>query len=68
MSTIPKGNPVPVRLDPMDSIDVDNLSENTGIPKAEIIRRCLRFALPKFIGGKADLLKYGAKKPTSKKA
>lgn len=55
----PKTNPIPTRLDDAADADLTALAEKTGIPKAELIRRCLRFALPQFISGEADLLNYG---------
>lgn len=54
-----KSTPVPVRLGPSEEEGVAALASKTGISKAEIIRRCLRFALPEFIDGGADLLNYG---------
>jgi hypothetical protein len=57
-----KSNPIPVRLDEGSDAVLSGLSERTGIPKAELVRRSLRFALPKFVTGEADLLSYGAPK------
>lgn len=61
--SIPKAKassiPVPVRLYPSEEECLTELSERTGIPKAEIIRRCLRFALPAFLDDEASLLNYG---------
>ncbi len=54
-----KSTPVPVRLGPTEEDGVTSLAARTGISKAEIIRRCLRFALPEFMEGGADLLNYG---------
>lgn len=54
-----KTTPIPVRLGLTEEEGVTTLAAKTGISKAEIIRRCLRFALPEFIEGGADLLNYG---------
>jgi len=54
-----KGNPIPVRLDPPEEGAIDELHRATGIPKAELIRRSLRLALPRFQTREADLLEYG---------
>lgn len=59
MNTVMKTNPIPTRLDETTDADLTALAEQTGIPKAELIRRCLRFSLPKFLSGDADLLAYG---------
>ncbi len=55
-----KVNPQPVRLDPEEDLGVRELAGRTGMPLGEILRRCVRFALPKFQSGEVDLLKYGA--------
>lgn len=54
-----KTNPIPTRLDEFTDAGLSALADQTGIPKAELIRRCLRFSLPKFLSGEADLLAYG---------
>ncbi len=55
MSKRDNGEPFPVRLYEPESGDVVTLKNRHGLPKSEVIRRCLFFALPKFLSGEADI-------------
>ena len=52
-------NPIPCRLDPPEREGVLDVNRKTGLSQAEIIRRCLRFSLPKFVSGEVNLLDFG---------
>lgn len=52
-----KGNPKPVRFDHNDSLLISQLQQRSDPPLSatEIIRRSVRFAVPKFLSGEAPL-------------
>lgn len=55
-----KTNAKPVRLDPQEAKMTKLIKSKTGLSEAEIIRRSLKFALPKFLSKEVDLLDYGS--------
>ena len=59
-----KSNPKPVRLDREEDDLLLSISQKTGVPQVELIRRALRFALPKFENGDANILDYGRPRET----
>lgn len=56
-----KLNPVPVRFDRDEDADIKALAATTGLPSSELIRRAVRFAIPKFRSGEVNILELGAK-------
>lgn len=52
----PKGNPIPVRFDDPEEQVLDDIATATGLGKAELIRRAVRFAGPKFLSREVDIL------------
>lgn len=54
-----KGHSQPVRFDKSDEKLIGDLQDKTGhlISVAEITRRAVRFAVPKFINGEVDIFK-----------
>jgi hypothetical protein len=51
-----KSNPIPVRFDARELEVLADLCARTGLKKAEIIRRAGRYAFPKFLNRKIDIL------------
>jgi hypothetical protein len=51
-----KGSPVPIRFSPRDARMLGELKQLTGLPIAEIVRRAVRFAGPKFTSGEVQIL------------
>lgn len=54
-----KGDPIPTRYDEPEDKLIRDLSADTGIAMAEIVRRAGRLALPKFMSGEANILDFG---------
>jgi len=57
-----KTNPIPTRYDEPEAELIEKIHTATGMPKAEIIRRAVKFSLPKFQSGKVNIHLYGVKK------
>ena len=60
-----KSDPIPTRFDVEDIEKIERLHIKTGMPKSEIVRRCVRFALPLFESGSATMNLYGPPKKVS---
>lgn len=58
-STLAKNNPQPIRFDPTEEKLIRDIADDTGLTLAEVVRRMSRFALPKFLSGKANIMKFG---------
>ena len=46
-----KGTPVPINFASEEDLFIRDICENTGLSKADVIRRACRFALPLFLSG-----------------
>jgi hypothetical protein len=53
-------DPVPVRLDHRTAELVTELAQASGLNKSEILRRAVRYAIPRFLSGEADLVRLPA--------
>lgn len=51
-----KKHPQPVRFDPADETNLRDIAKETNLPIAEIVRRCVRYAAPKFITGQVSIM------------
>jgi len=49
-----KGTPVPVTFAPEEDTFIRDICENTGLSKADVVRRACRFSLPKFMSGQVS--------------
>ena len=49
----------PVRFDESSDAELEQLRDQTGISISELVRRCTRFALPRFQSGEVNILDYG---------
>jgi hypothetical protein len=56
-----KTDPIPVRFDRSEKSDMAAIEKKTGLSRAEIIRRACRFAFPRFLKGKVQIVNYPAK-------
>lgn len=61
-----KTDPIPTRFDREEDEMIRRINKATGMPYAEIVRRCCRFALPKFENGTANIALYS--KPVAGRA
>lgn len=59
-----KKPPQQVRLDEDAETQIRELADKTGLPVADLIRRCVYFSLPKFVAGDANLLDFGRLQPS----
>jgi hypothetical protein len=50
------GSPIPIRFAPGDEVMLRQLKEFTGISISNIIRRAVRYATPRFMDGRVNLL------------
>ncbi|MDR0533285.1 MAG: hypothetical protein LBH01_04955 [Verrucomicrobiales bacterium] len=44
-----KGSPVPITFDPEEDLFIREICENTGLSKADLIRRACRYSLSRFL-------------------
>ena len=51
-----KGNPIPVRFDKVDEDELKELSGTSGFSMRALIRSAVRYAIPRFKSGEANIL------------
>jgi hypothetical protein len=61
-------NAVPVRFDDTDCKLIDELAARTGLSKADVVRRALRFAGPRFLDRRANIAELTDRVPADKAA
>jgi len=49
---------IPIRLEQKQTDRIREFQERTGLSKSFIIRRCINFALEKFVAGEVDVLTF----------
>lgn len=54
-----KKPPQPIRFDSSEDDLIRKLANDSGLSLAEVVRRICRFALPEFVSGKRNLMKFG---------
>jgi hypothetical protein len=50
-----RGHPHPIRFDKADDARLKELAEGMNIPKSDVVRMAVRFALPKFLSGEVSI-------------
>lgn len=50
------GDPIPTKFDPAEEKMIREINRLTSLPLAQIIKRGMRFALPKFVSGEVSIL------------
>ena len=50
------GNPIPIRLDPQQQQLIEDYQDRIGLSKSFIIRRCISYALEKFVSEEVSIL------------
>lgn len=58
-----KGSPIPVRFEESDLEIINDLAARTALPLADIVRRAVRFAGPKFLSGAINIIDGTEPKP-----
>jgi hypothetical protein len=58
MKNVPKttGSPIPIRFAEEDEVLLRKLQQLTGLAVSNIIRRAVRYATPRFVDGRVNLL------------
>jgi Ribbon-helix-helix protein, copG family len=51
-----KGNSIPTRFAAEELDFLDEIKGRTGLSRSDVIRRCVRFAGPRFLAGEINLL------------
>ncbi len=51
-----KTDPIPTRFDVPEDTLIRKINESTGLSMAEVVRRSVRFAGPKFVSGEVNIL------------
>lgn len=59
--------PTTIRFTNQEDDLIDKLQDKTQLPRADVVRRLVRFAGPKFLSGDANIFDLSEEKKTTKK-